>query len=93
MVIQRESLGSKRVELQNHPTILPTSAMAGLNPGELNKVTNPALDFSVLTWDGDDLVKITPSGNYKAAFAQYQTRVKQYLDLDIPERAIIGLKT
>ncbi len=90
MVIQRTTLGSKRVELQNKPIILPTSAVAGLSQGDLQKVTNPALDFSVISWDGDDLVKITPSAAYVAAFAQYQTRVKQDLDIDIRAQAIIG---
>lgn len=90
MVIQRTVVGSKRVELQNKPVILPTSAVEGLTPGDLQKVTNPALAFTVLSWDNDVLVTITPAGAYQGAFAQYKTRVKQYLDIDVRDQAIIG---
>ncbi len=88
MVIQRTLVGSKRVELQNKPIILPTSAVAGLNPGDLQKITNPALNFTVITWDGDVPEQITPAAAYEGAFAQYQTRVKQEFDIDIPDRLI-----
>ncbi len=90
MVIQRTIFGSKRVELQNSPIILPTSAVAGLSVGDRQKVTNPALDFTVISWDGDSITKITPAAAYEGAFAQYQTRVKQELDIDIRDQAIIG---
>lgn len=90
MVIQRTILGTRRVELQSKPIILATSAVAGLTPGDLQKIRNPALDYTVLSWDNDVLVKITPSAAYQGAFAQYQTRVKQYLDIDVRDQAIIG---
>lgn len=90
MVIQRTILGSRRVELQNSPIILPTSAVESLSRGDLQKVTNPALDFTVLSWDHDLLVTITPAAAYQGAFRQYQTRVKQYLDVDVPDGACIG---
>ncbi len=90
MVIQRTTVGSRRVELQNRPIILPTSAVAGLAPGDLQKITNPALDFTVLVWDGDSLELTTPAAAYEGAFAQYQTRVKQEFDIDVPDGACIG---
>ena len=87
MVIQRTTLGSRRVELQNKPIILPTSAVAGLSVVNRQLIDNPTLDFTVLTWDGDTLERLTPSAAYQGAFAQYQTRVKIEFDIDIPERA------
>jgi len=91
MVIQRTSVGFKRVELQNHPVILPTETWVDLGQGNRNKLTNPALNFAVITWNGNTLDKITPSAAYQGAFAQYQTRVKQEFDIDVPDLAIIGL--
>ena len=90
MVILREILGTKRVELQRHPVILPTTAWDGMNPGERMLLQNDALDYAVISWDDDELVQITPSAAYKGAFAQYQTRVKQDLDIDIPDNRIFG---
>ena len=92
MVIQRTIVGSKRVELQNRPIILPTETLAGLSTGRKQMLSNAeALEFSVISWDGHDLVKITSAATYEGAFAQYQTRVKQEVDIDILDRAIIGL--
>ena len=90
MVIQRTILGSKRVELQNKPIILPTTTWELLNPGDRQKIINPALDFSVLVWDGDSLDHVTSAAAYPGAFAQYQTRVKIELDIDIRDQVIIG---
>ena len=91
MVIQRTVVGSKRVELQNKPIILATSAVAGLSVGNRQLIDNPALDFTVMVWDGDTLERLTPSAAYKGAFAQYVTRVKIEFDIDIPDLAVIGL--
>ncbi len=91
MVIQRTILDSKRVELQTNPIILPTTTWELLGAGDRQKLTNPALDYSVLVWDGDSITKITPSAAYEGAFAQYRTRVSQELDIDVPYLAIIGL--
>lgn len=91
MVIQRTIIGFKRVELQNHPVILPTQTWEGLSLGNRQTISNPALVFSVISWDGNALIKITPAATYKGAFAQYQTRVKQELDITVPDLAIIGV--
>ena len=91
MVIQRTVVGSKRIEVQNKPIILPTTTLAQLNPGDVEKITNPALEFSVISWNGDVLEKITPAAAYEGAFAQYKTRVKQDLDIDVSDKAIIGI--
>ncbi len=91
MVIQRTIVGSLRVELQNNPIILPTAVWENLDMGDRQKLTNPALDYSVISWDGDILTKITPSAAYEGAFAQYRTRVSQELDINVPVLAIIGL--
>ena len=90
MVIQRTILGSKRVELQNKPIILPTVTLPTLSAGERQQLFNEALDFVVITWDGDSLIQVTPAAAYQGAFAQYQTRVKQEFDIDIRDQAIIG---
>ncbi len=90
MVIQRTVLGSRRVELQNSPIILPTSAVEGLSVGDRQKITNPALDFTVLVWDGDSLELTTPSAAYEGAFAQYKAQVRIEFDIDVPDNAIIG---
>ena len=90
MVIQRTILGSKRVELQSHPIIMPTSTSDVLSASDHNKLLNTALKYAVISWDGDTLGKITPTAEYRAAFAQYQTRVKQDLDIDVRDQAIIG---
>ncbi len=90
MVIQRTTVGDTRIELQNHPIILPTTTFAVLNTGDRQKISNDTLDFAVITWDGDDLIKITPAAAYQGAFAQYQVRVKQELNIDVSDKAIIG---
>lgn len=91
MVIQRTVVGSRRVELQNKPIILPTTALSTLTPGERQQLFNEALDFVVIVWDGDALELVTPAAAYQGAFNQYQTRVKQEFDIDVPDLAIIGL--
>ncbi len=92
MVIQRTILDSKRVELQSQPIILPTTAWDELSAGDMNRLTDHrGLKYAVISWDGDSLGKITPSAAYEGAFAQYQTRVKQDLDIDISDKAIIGI--
>ena len=90
MVIQRTIVGDTRVELQNHPIILPTATLAVLNAGDRQRITNPALNFAVISWDGDVLWTITPSASYQGAFAQYVARVKQVFNIDIRDQAIIG---
>ena len=83
------SVGSRRVEVHKKPIVLPTSAMAGLSQGDRQKRKNPALDFTVLVWDGDTLERLTPSAAYQGAFNQYQARVMIEFDIDIPDKRII----
>ncbi len=90
MVILRETVGAERVELQQHPIILATTAWEAMTPGRRQTVSNPALEYAVLTWDGDTLVTLTPSAAYQGAFNQYQTQVKLRFDIDIPNNRIIG---
>ena len=92
MVIQREVLGAKRVELQSHPIILPTTTWAILDTGDRQKLTNTALKYAIISWNGDALGTVTPAGNYRAAFAQYQTRVQNDLNLQVEDPLDFGPK-
>ncbi len=90
MVILRTILGDKRVELQAHPVILPTTTWDGLSVGDQQKLTNDAVKYAVISWDGDSLGLVTPTAEYKSAFAQYQTRVQIDLGIEIPGHGIFG---
>ena len=92
MVILRTEVGPKRIELQKGAIILPTETWEGLSTGRRQMITNAqALQFSVISWTGHSLDKITSAAAYKGAFAQYQVRIKQELDIDVPDLALIGL--
>lgn len=82
MVIQRTTVGSERVELQHHPVILPTTAWAGLTQGEKNQLTNDALKYAIIVWDGDTLVSVLASAALKGAVQQYRIRVQQTFGTD-----------
>ncbi len=85
MVILKEEVGSERVELQQHPVIVPTATWNVLNQGDKNKLTNTTLKYVVLSWDGDDLVNVTPSAAWQGALNQYRVRVQQVLSIDVPD--------
>ncbi len=82
MIIQRTTVGSERVELQQHPVILPTTAWEGLTQGERNQLTNDALKYAIIVWDGDELVSVLASAALKGAVQQYRIRVQQTLGID-----------